>query len=303
MSRILQCQFAALASYLLFASLSFLSRPAYAAETAGGPSRIVLRADSPDRKIGPESVTIAAGGREANALSVTTSVEGPLTIALVIDVGPNQATVLCREKEIASGLIANLPETTTFLVIRGGFQPAKSAGTSTFDSVQLLTNEAGPGRRSNIPIYDAVALALKELSARPGVRVAVVIAEGNDSRSRINYKTLRLLAQAQHTSVMTIIVADHATRGSKGIYTYGWDLRDLSSKTAGISIDNDKNTARVVRKLARAIRSLRVVSFAIGGISLGRHDVHVSSDEVGRLHAQKQICVGSTVACSGYEEW
>jgi hypothetical protein len=157
-------------------------------------------------------------------------------------------------------------------------------------SLQALSTETG--KKSQIPIYKAVALAIEDLSLRPGIRVLMIIAEGNDSRSGISYKQLRASAQAQHVAVMTVLVADHSARGSKSSLRYGWDLRSLASDTGAIFLDNDRNTSRTLKRLTGAIRSLRLVSFEIDGVSLGRHRMHTSSNSVGRMHAQKEVFIG-----------
>jgi hypothetical protein len=163
-------------------------------------------------------------------------------------------------------------------------------------SLQALSTETG--KKSQIPVYKAVALAIEELSLRPGIRVLMIIAEGNDSGSGISYKELRASAQAQHVAVMTVLVADHSARGSKAILRYGWDLQSLASDTGGIFLDNDRNTSRTLKRLTQTIRSLRLVTFEIDGVSLGRHRLHTSSNSVGRLHAQREVfIVGPDCEC------
>ncbi len=287
-------------SSLLLASLGFFAQPTHAIEASINP-KIVIRVDSPGRKIEQPRLTVHAGRHQANILSVRDTNEAPLTIALVIDVGSNQVWALGREKELASGLISDFSDrNTSFLLIRAGFRPAAISSADPLSSVQQLTTEAS--RKAKTRIYDGMALALQELSHRPGMRVLVVIAEGNDSGSHISYKRLHEYALAQHTSVMTAVVADHSTHGTKAIYIYGWNLQDISNKTAGISIDNERHTARALSKLTNAIRSLRVVSLSVEDLPPGLYKAHLSADGVGRVHAQKQICVGGAVACSGYEE-
>jgi hypothetical protein len=221
--------------------------------------------------------------------------EAPMSIALVMDAGPNQSAVLNREKELASSLIAEFSDTTTdFIVIRAGYQAttivARSVGSIAMSSLQALGTETG--KKSQIPVYKAVALAIEDLSLRPGIRVVMIIAEGNDSRSGISYKQLRASAQAQHVAVMTVLVADHSARGSKATLRYGWDLRSLASDTGAIFLDNDRNTSRTLKRLTEGIRSLRLVSFEIDGVSLGRHRMRTSSNSVGRMHAQKEVFIG-----------
>jgi|SRR5581483_2149047 len=279
---------------LLLISLGASSVAASVAKTDELQHSVVLRADSPNREIDPRDLGITAEGRRASVVSVTDASEAPMSIALVMDAGPNQSAVLNREKEIASSLIAGLSDTTTdFIVIRAGYQAANiatgSVGSITMSSLQALTAETG--KKSQMPVYKAVALAIEELSLRPGIRVLMIIAEGNDSRSGISYKQLRASAQAQHVSVMTVLVADHSARGSKSVLRYGWDLQSLASDTAGVFLDNDRNISRTLKRLTEAIRSLRLVTFEIDGVALGRHRLHTSSNSVGRLHAQKDVFI------------
>lgn len=256
---------------------------------------IVLRADSPNREIGPQDLGITAAGRRGSILSVMKPSEAPMSVALVVDAGPNQSAVLDREKEVASSLIAEFSNARNdFIVIRAGYQAKNiattSAGPVVMGSLQALRAETG--KKSQIPIYKAVALAIEELSLRSGIRVLMIIAEGNDSRSGISYKQLRASAQTQHVSVMTVLVADHSARGRRAALQYGWDLRSLASDTGGIFLDNDRSTSRTLKRLTEAIRSLRLVTFEIDGLSQGRHRMHTSSNSVGRLHAQKEMFAG-----------
>jgi hypothetical protein len=280
---------------LLLISLGTSSVAASVAKTDELQHSIVLRADSPSREIDPRDLRITAEGRRASIVSVTDASEAPMSVAIVMDAGPNQSAVLNREKELAFSLIAEFSDTKTeFIVIRAGYQATNlltgSVGSTAKSSVQALSTE--PGKRSQIPIYKAVSLAIEELSLRPGIRVLMIIAEGNDSRSGISYKQLRASAQAQHVAVMTVLVADHSARGPRAGLHCGWDLRRLAGDTAGAFVETDRNTPRVLERLTRTIRSLRLVTFEIDGLSQGRHRVHTSSNLVGRLHAQKDVFIG-----------
>jgi hypothetical protein len=291
-----QNRLATLVWFLLVVGLGSSSMAAIVAKTAGLRHSIVLRADSPDRRINPRDLGIAAEGRQGNVVSVEDAGEASMSIALVIDAGPNQSAVLTREKELAAALIAELSDTgTEFIVIRAGYQATNivttSAGSIAMSSLQTLSAEAG--KKSQIPIYKAAALAIDELSlsSRPGIRVLMIIAEGNDSRSGISYKELRASAQAQHVAVMTVLVSDHSARGSKATLRYGWDLRGLASDTGAIFLDNDRNTSRTLKRLTEAIRSLRLVTFEIDVVSPGRHRIRASSKSVGRVHVQKEMFI------------
>ena len=290
-----QTRRATLSWLLLLVSFGSSSVAASVARTAALQYSIVLRADSPNRNIAPRDLGITAEGRQGSVVSVMDAAKALVSFALVIDAGPNQSAVLNREKDLASSLIAEFSDTRTeFIVIRAGYQATNmattSAGPVVMRSLQALNTETG--KRSQIPIYNAVALAIEELSSRPGIRVLMIIAEGNDSGSGITYKRLRASAQAQHVSVMTVLVAGHSARGSKAVLRYGWDLQSLASDTAGVFLDNDRNTSRTLKRLIQTIRSVRLVTFEIDGLSLGLQRIHTSSNSVGRLHAQKEVFVG-----------
>ncbi len=143
---------------------------------------IVLRADSPDRKIDPQDLGIAAEERRGSVLSVMDASEIPMNIALVIDAGPNQSEVLNREKETASSLVAEFADMKVeFIAIRAGHQATTIATTSSgpaiMSSIQAINTETGD--KSQIPIFEAVALAIRQLSLHSGIRALMIIAEGN----------------------------------------------------------------------------------------------------------------------------
>lgn len=257
---------------------------------------IVLRADTPERRIDPHHLEISAEGHQSRITSVVDGSTVPTSIALVMDTGPDQSKVLGREKELASSLINKFSNSETkFSVIRAGYRPTTLAVASARPTAATFVESivAEPGKKSAIAIYDAVALAIQELSTRSGIRVLIIIAEGNDSGSRTSYRELREAAEAQHVSCMTAIVTDHSTRGTKAILRYGWDLQELAGDTAGLFIENDKHVDRAVDRLQRAIKSLRLVTFEIGDLPAGRHKVSVSSKSAGRLKAQRAIVVGN----------
>ena len=278
--------------WLLFVGLGSSWFTANAVRTNHTQHTIVVRMESPDRQISPQDLKISADGRSARIASVIGGYEAHISISLVIDAGPDQPKVLGREKDLAASLIAGFSDATTdFIVTRAGYRPTHVAATSessvAINSVLALNAETG--KKSDIPIYDAMALGIQELSGRPGIRVLVVIAEGNDHGSSVNYKQLRASAETHHVSCLTAIVADHGIRGPKSILRYGRDLEELAGDTAGIFIENDRKVDRMASRVERMIKSLRVVTFDIDGLTSGRHEISVVSHSAGRLHAQHAI--------------
>ena len=256
---------------------------------------VVLRADSPERRIDPQNLEISVEKRAARVKSVVDKSEVRTSIAFVIDMGPDQVKVMDREKALASSLIARFSDSTTdFIVVRAGNRPqlmATGSAQAATDAIKTMTPETG--KKSEIPIYDAMMVATNELSGHPGIRVLVVIAEGNDSGSTASYRQVRATAEAHHIAGMTALVTHHSTRGTKAILRYGWELRELAGDTAGLFIENDKHTDRAVDRLQRGIQSLHLVTFEIDGLAAGRHKISVASKSAGRLHGQRAIVVGN----------
>ncbi len=156
----------------------------------------------------------------------------------------------------------------------------------------LATEE---GKKSGIPIFEAMAAAIAELSRLPGMRVLIIIAEGNDYGSSMGYKGLRDLVQARSVTCLVALVDDHPTRGTKSILRYGWSLQDLASDTAGTFVENTKRVARTAARFGEMVASFRLVTLEIAGLPPGRHRVSVSSPPGLRLHAQKAILTGTAV--------
>ena len=257
---------------------------------------IVVRAESPDRQIRPEQLEISADKRAARIKSVVGTSDVRTSIALVMDMGPDQVKVIDRERALASSLISALSGSRSdFIVVRAGNQPqmmVSGSSQAATDAIKAMTPETG--KKSEIPIYDAMMVATNELSKRPGIRVLVVIAEGNDSGSTASYRQVRATVEAHHIAGMTALVTHHSTRGTKAILRYGWDLQELAGDTAGLFIENDKHVDRAVDRLQRAIQSLRLVTFEIDDLAAGRQKISVSSKSAGRLKAQRAIVVGNS---------
>ena len=266
--------------------------PLNAEDTGRTKQTIVVRVDRSDRKVLPSEVELKTEGQRVHALSVSDPSTIPVNVAIVIDAGPNQAAVLNREKNLAVSILNAISvPANKFLVVRAGYQcttyPATSDKSEATRLVEALTTETG--KKSEIPIYEAMASAIGELSKLPGIRVLIVIAEGNDDGSTMGFKALRALVEAQYVTCLVALVDDHPTRGSKSILRYGWSLQDLASDTAGAFVENSKKVERTATRFGGMVASLRLITFEITGPLPGRHRVSVSSTSRLRLHAQKAI--------------
>jgi hypothetical protein len=177
----------------------------------------------------------------------------PLNVAFVIDAGPDQSQVLKKEKDLALAIVNALPAPVSkLLVVRAGYQhevyPATADRAEATHLIQSLETEEG--KKSGIPIFEAMAAAIGELSRLPGMRLLIIIAEGNDYGSSIGYKGLRDLVQARSVVCLVALVDDHPTRGTKSMLRYGWSLQDLANDTAGTFIENSRKLPRTATRFA-----------------------------------------------------
>lgn len=261
------------------------------AEGADNMERIiVVRVEPSDRKVLPSEVEIRAEGKRLNALTVSDPSMTPLNVAFVIDAGPDQTRVLNQEKDLALAILNAISvPVNKLLVVRAGYQhtvyPATADRSEARRLIQSLAAEEG--KKSEIPIYDAIASAIDELSRLYGMRVLIVIAEGNDYGSNVGYKGLRDLMQAHSVACLVALVDDHPTRGTKSILRYGWSLQDLASDTAGTFVENSKKVARTASQFGEMVASFRLVTLETAELPPGRHNLSVSTASGFHLHAQK----------------
>ena len=225
--------------------------PLNAVDTGRTKQTIVVRVDPSDRKVLPSEVELKTERQHVHPLTVSDPSTIPVSVAIVIDAGPNQAAVLNREKNLAVSILNAISvPANKFLVVRAGSQyttyPATSDNSEATRLVEALTTETG--KKSEIPIYEAMASAIGELSKLPGIRVLIVIAEGNDYGSTLGFKELRELVEARYVTCLVALVDDHPTRGTKSILRYGWSLQDLANDTAGTFVENSKNVGRTATR-------------------------------------------------------
>jgi hypothetical protein len=258
---------------------------------------VIVRVEPPDRKLSPREVEIRTEGTRLNALTVADARTTPLNVAFVIDAGPDQSRVLNKEKDLALAILNALPASVSqLLVVKAGYQqtayPATGDRAEATRLIQSLATEEG--KKSGIPIFEAMAAAIAELSRLPGMQV--LIAEGNDYGSTVGYKGLRDRMQAHSVACLVALVDDHPTRGTKSILRYGWSLQDLASDTAGTFVENTKRVARTAARLGEMVVSFRLVTLESAELPPGRHRIAVAGPSGMRLHAQKALVVSDSDA-------
>ncbi len=145
------------------------------------------------------------------------------------------------------------------------------------------------GKRTDVPIYDPSVSAIRQLSREPGIRVVIFIGGGKDKGSQSSYETVRDLAQAEHVTVFTLLLADHSHRGPRSMLIHGWWMRELADETAGIFLENEKSP-KALRQVTEGLGALRLLTFSMDYRSRGRHKISVKSFVKGaRFRAQKAV--------------
>jgi hypothetical protein len=254
---------------------------------------VVARVDAKSAGLISRDIVVRVENVSASAKAISASPDIPRNIAIVMDTGPDQAKVLSKEKDLAIALINELSDAGTSFIINSVGTSSKIQATTLDRSVAIehirkITEDNG--EKTNVPIYDAIGLAIRQISATPGLRVVIFIGEGNDGGSRLRYPELRNLAESNHIACFAALIADHSLRGAKSILRYGRDLQELTSDTACILLENQK-TLRATQRLIESVRGLRLVAFEMPFRGPGRYKILVLSPQGKRLRAQKAIAI------------
>jgi hypothetical protein len=234
-----------------------------------------------------ENVSVAATAINASPADI------PRNVAIVMDTGPDQAKVLSQEKDLAIALINELSDAgTSFIIASVGASSKMQAATLdqsvAIEHIRKITEDNG--EKTNVPIYDAIGSAIRQISTTPGLRVVIFIGEGNDGGSRLRYPGLRNLAESHHIACFAALIADHSLRGTKSILRYGWNLQELTGDTAGIFLENQK-TLKATRRLNESVRGLRLITFEMPFRGPGRYKISVLSPRGKTLRAQKAVTI------------
>lgn len=250
---------------------------------------VVARVDVKNAGLTPGELDITIGNLSMPATAIKASPDIPRNIAIVVDAGPNQANVLSKEKDLAIALINDLSDgSTSFTVSSVGTSPKVQAPTQVrsvaIGYVRDITAESG--KETNVPIYDAIGLAIRQISHIPGLRVVIFIGEGNDGGSRLRYPELRNLVEANQIAFFATLVANHSLRGARSILRYGWNLRELAGDAVGAFLENQK-APEANRRLSESIQGLRLVAFEMPSMQSGHYRISVSVRRGKRLLAQK----------------
>ena len=254
---------------------------------------VVVRVDAKSAGMISGDIVVRVDHVRVPTTAIYANPDIPRDIAIVIDAGPDQAKVLPKEKDLAITLINQLSDAgTTFSIASVGTPSKMQAATLdrsvAIEHIRQITQDKG--EKKNVPVYDAIGTAIREISVSPDLRVVIFIGEGNDGGSRLRYAELRSLAESNHIACFAALLADHNLRGAKSILRYGWNLQQLTSDTAGIFLENQE-ALKATQRLSESVRSLRLIRFEMPFRVPGRYKISVFSTQGKKLRAQKAIAI------------
>ena len=262
-------------------------------KASGQQYAVVARVDAKSAGLSSGEVVVRIGNISVPVTAIKGSPEIPRNIGIVLDAGPDQAKVLSKEKDLAVGLINDLAGNgTSFIIAEAGTSTKMQAPTQdrsiAIEHVRAITGDSG--KKTNLPIYDALGSVIRKVSLTPGLRAVVFIGEGNDGGSRLRYAGLRNLAESNQIAFCAALVADHTLRGAKSLLRYGWNLRELADDNAGIFLENLK-TPKAKRRVIDSVQELRLIFFERPSLPSGPYKTFVSVRQGKRLHAQKVVVI------------
>src|SRR5207249_3760026 len=155
-------------------------------------------------------IFVRVGNVSVPAKAIHASSDISRNIAIVMDSGPDQAKVLAKEKDLAIALINELSDAGTSFIIASVGTSSKMQATMLDRSVAIehireITEDNQ--EKTNVPIYDAIGWAIRQISATHGLRVVIFIGEGNDGGSTLHYSELRNLAESNHIACFAALIA------------------------------------------------------------------------------------------------
>jgi hypothetical protein len=281
------------AGVLVATILAVLVAPPRTTKADSKQYSVVARVDAKSAGLTSCDIVVRVENMSVPATAIHASPDIPRNIAIVMDSGPDQAKVLSTEKDLAIALINQLSDAGTSFTIASVGTSLKMQATTLDRSVaiaQIREITGDNGGKTNVPIYDAVGLAIRQISLSPGLRVVIFIGEGNDGGSKMRYAELRSLAESNHVAHFAALIADHSLRGAKSILRYGWNLRELTSDTACIFLENQK-TLKATQRLGESVLGLRLITFEMPFRAPGRYKILVLSSQGKRLRAQRAIVI------------
>jgi VWFA-related protein len=207
--------------------------------------------------LGQDSFRVTESGRPQKVLSVTTD-KRPLAVAIVLDSSGSMKERMIEAQEAACDFVEALTEKDKALVINFDdsvflIHPASADHASLCRSIRSTEALGGTA------LYEALRAAYRLLHQTDADRRAIVVlSDGDDTQSRIDFKEVLDQARLSDVTVYAIGLQTGALSQARQV------LRDLADETGGRAffVSEAKELAGTYEAIAEELRTLNQVVYA-----------------------------------------
>jgi VWFA-related protein len=202
--------------------------------------------------------SIKEDGRPEEMTGFETAENLPLTIGLVIDGSGSMEKSLPFVHEASAALFKNLMRPKDQGYVIEFRDKAKFLMELTGDSVALQRAASGTRADGATALYDAVVLGLYQFRTLQGRKALIVISDGDDNRSHVDFETLLRYARSAGAPIYVIAV---------GIPLTDFRSRRVAKTVAEESggqvfhLSNAEKIAEVTRRIEEELRSQYILAF------------------------------------------
>ena len=208
--------------------------------------------------LGREDFAIQEDGRPQTANGFEVAENLPLNIGLVVDSSGSMEKGMPFVRDASAELFKNLMrEKDRGFVIEFRDRP-KFLQELTSDSTALQRAARGVRAQGATALYDAVVLGLYQFRTLQGRKALVVITDGDDNRSHVEYETLLRYARSAGAPIYFIAVNIPLTDFKSRRIT-----REIANESGGevFSIGSASKIEEVTRRIEEELRSQYVLAF------------------------------------------
>jgi Ca-activated chloride channel family protein len=207
--------------------------------------------------LGQDSFRVTESGRPQKVLSVTTD-KRPLAVAIVLDSSGSMKERMIEAQEAACDFVEALTEKDKALVVNFDdnvflIHPASSDHASLCRSIRSTEALGGTA------LYEALRAAYRLLHETTADRRAIVVlSDGDDTQSRIDFKEVQDQARLSDVTVYAIGLQTGALSQARQV------LRELADDTGGRAffVSEAKELAGTYEAIAEELRTLYQVVYA-----------------------------------------
>jgi VWFA-related protein len=182
----------------------------------------------------------------------------PLTVGLVVDGSGSMEKAMPFVHEASAGLFRGIiREKDKGFVIEFREQP-RMLQTLTGDSAELQRAAREPSARGATALFDSIVLGLYQFRALQGRKALVVVTDGADNHSHVDYETLLRYARTAGAPIyfiaVNISIVDFGIRGQ---------VNEIARESGGevFHISNPDKVKQVTERIEEELRSQYIVAF------------------------------------------